>query len=560
MRPYKKTKTSHSHNDVDENQEGADEGNSVSSLLVGDSGPSSAHQSPPPVAVPDEEPSSLKRAFILADEDGDEEGTNRGKERDQEPEQEQPEQDGDRDQEQEQENYLADDASDSSSLDDNDEIGLNGAQNEILNELENCLAEERDNEDQGPKVSLEKYTSNFLRSELFSKGPMKFLEKYVFDDDGTSEYKVTDILCAFGFPLPLRLVEKYDQEEFKTFLPVAIKHFASSRKRLSYPHTIGEFSEAINRANKILVLTGAGISTSLGIPDFRSSTGLYAQLADCGLSDPQEVFDIQIFREDPSIFYRIAKEVLPGSKDLYTPTHAFIKMLYDKGKLLRNYTQNIDNLEANAGVPAEKIVQCHGSFASATCQTCGYKTDGASIFDNIRAQTVPMCPICAKTSAKINEFDDGDNARGVLKPDITFFGEALPSRFDELLFGPDNDAAQCDLVICIGTSLKVAPVSEIIRVVDRDTPQVYINKTPINHNEFDITFLGKCDDVIEWMTDELGWNFSHKMNKRLNNKEPKHSINTFPGGDIEYQENQATYRFNYRGDSSTGDSAATPTS
>src|SRR5699024_6259414 len=106
------------------------------------------------------------------------------------------------------------------------------------------------------------------------------------------------------------------------------------------------------------------ISTSLGIPDFRSKdTGLYARLEYLGLTDAQEVFDIHLFRQDPSIFYSIAKDILPTEKK-FSPTHAFLRLLQDKEKLLTNFTQNIDNVEANAGVLPENLVQCHGSFAT----------------------------------------------------------------------------------------------------------------------------------------------------------------------------------------------------
>lgn len=142
------------------------------------------------------------------------------------------------------------------------------------------------------------------------------------------------------------------------------------------------------------------ISTSLGIPDFRSKdTGLYAKLEHLGLSDPQEVFDIHVFREDPNIFFSIAKDILPTEKK-YSPTHGFIRLLQDKGKLLTNYTQNIDNIEANAGVIPEKIVQCHGSFATATCVKCQYKVAGDEIFEDIKKGVVPECVSCQKSIAE----------------------------------------------------------------------------------------------------------------------------------------------------------------
>lgn len=138
------------------------------------------------------------------------------------------------------------------------------------------------------------------------------------------------------------------------------------------------------------------ISTSLGIPDFRSKdTGLYSQLQHLGLSDPQEVFDIQLFREDPTIFYSVAKDILPSSKR-YTPTHAFIRLLQDKGKLLTNFTQNIDNLERHAGILSEKLIQCHGSFATATCIECKHKVPCEKIYYDLKAGKVARCDNCIK--------------------------------------------------------------------------------------------------------------------------------------------------------------------
>lgn len=138
------------------------------------------------------------------------------------------------------------------------------------------------------------------------------------------------------------------------------------------------------------------ISTSLGIPDFRSkNTGLYSQLAYLGLSDPQEVFDIHLFRDDPSIFYSVARNILPTT-NRFSPTHAFIRLLQDKDKLLTNFTQNIDNLEGYAGISAEKLIQCHGSFATASCQACKYKVKGEEIYKELKAGKVAYCGRCIR--------------------------------------------------------------------------------------------------------------------------------------------------------------------
>jgi NAD+-dependent protein deacetylase SIR2 len=109
--------------------------------------------------------------------------------------------------------------------------------------------------------------------------------------------------------------------------------------------------------------TGAGISTSAGIPDFRSpDTGLYANLSRLNLPYAEAVFDISYFRNNPLPFYTLAQELYPG-KYRPTITHSFITLLHKKGLLLKLFTQNIDCLEREAGVPDELIVEAHGSFA-----------------------------------------------------------------------------------------------------------------------------------------------------------------------------------------------------
>jgi NAD+-dependent protein deacetylase SIR2 len=132
------------------------------------------------------------------------------------------------------------------------------------------------------------------------------------------------------------------------------------------------------KVKKIVVMTGAGISTSAGIPDFRSpETGLYvidrqlesaydmltfcryANLARLKLPYAEAVFSIEYFRENPEPFYTLAQELYPG-KYRPTITHSFIRLLQDKGLLLKLFTQNIDCLEREAGVSDNKIIEAHG--------------------------------------------------------------------------------------------------------------------------------------------------------------------------------------------------------
>lgn len=322
-------------------------------------------------------------------------------------------------------------------------------------------------------------------------------------------------------------------------LSVAISRELSKRIKLPQYNSIDDAVELLKKSRNIIVLTGAGISTSLGIPDFRSKDGLYSKLQHLGLNDPQEVFSIDLFKEDPNYFYSVAKDIIPEG-DRYTPTHGFIRMLQQKGKLLTNYTQNIDNVEYIAGILPEKLIQCHGSFATATCMECKHNVPGEAIFPDIRAGRIPRCDVCItrlraqnqkggngmkrkrshngqdKKRRRFNSNSDSDEDEdydipqvGVMKPDITFFGEALPDKFSERLTTHDKNLV--DLVIVIGTSLKVAPVSEVVPYLSANIPQIFISRDPVSHVNFDIDLLGDCDIVVAELCRRAGWDLNHEM-------------------------------------------------
>lgn len=307
-------------------------------------------------------------------------------------------------------------------------------------------------------------------------------------------------LCsAFGVKIPSFLADSADDEAFYQLLGLAINRELNKRRRLVQYSTIDDAAALLQKSRNIMVITGAGISTSLGIPDFRSkNTGFYSKLQDLGFDEPEQVFDINNFDSDPTIFYKLAGDILPDLEK-WTPTHEFIRLLQDKDKLLTNYTQNIDNVEAHAGIQKEKLIQCHGSWATATCRKCKYRIPGNEIFDDIRGHTPAECKRCIQTIAetkpgmKRKRSSNGSKRRrgpgdddsedegqydipqpGIMKPDITFFGEALPDNFFNRLKNQDRD--KVDLVIVMGTSMKVAPVSEIPNFLPRDVPQIYISR------------------------------------------------------------------------------------
>jgi len=270
----------------------------------------------------------------------------------------------------------------------------------------------------------------------------------------------------------------------------------------------------------IITMAGAGISTSAGIPDFRSEgTGLYATINKKypDLPSPEHLFDISYFRNNPEPFYEFAKELLPpaeGQGYQPTPCHKFIKKLHDKGLLLRHYTQNIDGLERRTGLPAEKLVEAHGSFAAGShCIECQKKYSEEFVRDSVFKDTFPRCidANCLKRERKSKNQKKGSRPieGGLVKPDIVFFGESLPKRFFECA---DKDFKKCDLLIIMGTSLAVYPFAGLINMVKKSCPRLLINLerppafSPRSGFKNDVFLPGKCDDGCQDIENCLEWN------------------------------------------------------
>ncbi|KAH0491708.1 hypothetical protein TgHK011_003122 [Trichoderma gracile] len=242
------------------------------------------------------------------------------------------------------------------------------------------------------------------------------------------------------------------------------------------------------KARRIVVMTGAGISTAAGIPDFRSpKTGLYSNLARLNLPYAEAVFDIAYFRKRPEPFYVLAQELYPG-KFHPTISHAFIALLAEKGLLQMLFTQNIDCLERAAGVPADKIVEAHGSFATQRCIECKAEFPDEHMKAHVLRGDVPRCGEC----------------KGLVKPDITFFGEALPRAFSE----KSHHTAMADLVLVIGTSLTVYPFASLPEMARKETPRVLFNMEKVGSlgsRSDDVLELGACDDGVRKLAELLGW-------------------------------------------------------
>jgi NAD-dependent deacetylase len=193
----------------------------------------------------------------------------------------------------------------------------------------------------------------------------------------------------------------------------------------------------IVKSKKIVVFTGAGISTESGIPDFRSPGGFWEK------NDPDD-FTIQRFIADPENRRRRWQGFREGR--LTEPAepnaaHYAVAELHRLGRLYCVITQNVDNLHLAAGVPADMIFELHGNMQRAACMGCGRRYPIAEVMSRLDdGETTLDCPACG----------------GILKPDVVMFGEQLPS---DVLNRAAAHAASCDLFIVIGSSLVVYPAA-----------------------------------------------------------------------------------------------------
>ena len=196
------------------------------------------------------------------------------------------------------------------------------------------------------------------------------------------------------------------------------------------------FYEKIRTSKHCVALTGAGVSTLSGIPDFRGKGGLYTQ------PDSQKIFDIEYFDTDPAFYYKAAKEFIYNI-DEKEPSlvHTTLSLLEGRGVLKAIITQNIDFLHQMAG--SKRVIEVHGSPSRHYCRRCGYINDDfASIAAVVKSGELPICKNCST----------------VLKPAITFFGESLPAA---ALRDAQDEAGRADFMIVIGTSLSVYPAATI---------------------------------------------------------------------------------------------------
>ncbi len=213
-------------------------------------------------------------------------------------------------------------------------------------------------------------------------------------------------------------------------------------------------------SRRAVALTGAGISTPSGIPDFRSpSSGLWSRV------NPMVVASTWGFRANPQAFYEwiapLAEQMLTA---LPNPAHLALAELEGLGKLHAVITQNIDSLHQRAG--SQRVLELHGHARQAVCVRCQHEVPADQVLEQWRiTQQVPRCPECG----------------GVLKPAVVLFGDLLPR---DVWRAAENEARHCDVMLIAGSSLEVAPASDLpLMAYHAGARLILINyqPTPLDH-------------------------------------------------------------------------------
>jgi NAD-dependent deacetylase len=209
----------------------------------------------------------------------------------------------------------------------------------------------------------------------------------------------------------------------------------------------------VEEAERIVILTGAGISTDSGIPDFRGPQGVWTR-------DPEaeKLSDIRYYVADTEIRRKSWRSRLDHAAWTARPNagHTAIAELERRGKLHALITQNIDGLHQKAGSSAARVIEVHGTVHTAVCLSCGWKGPMQATLERVRlGDPDPSCRRCG----------------GILKSDTISFGQALAP---EVIEHAMNAAAEADLFISVGTSLQVYPIAGAVPVAKREGARVVI--------------------------------------------------------------------------------------
>jgi len=233
--------------------------------------------------------------------------------------------------------------------------------------------------------------------------------------------------------------------------------------------------ELLRGSKRMLIFTGAGISTGSGIPDFRGPDGVWKRRQPVYYHDFMRSEAARIEHWDYKLeAWAAFRDARPNA------THEAIARLGRAGRVQAVVTQNIDGLHARAGTLAEHLIELHGTNSLVECQACGRRSDPAPHFASFRKTRRP--PVC--------------ECGGFLKPATISFGQSLRN---EDLERAEAAAKAADLVVALGSTLSVYPASQIpLLAANRGVPYVIINRGPTEHDDLPEVTLRVEGDVGEF--------------------------------------------------------------
>eukprot|EP00930_Biecheleria_cincta_P076200 TRINITY_DN63414_c0_g1_i1.p1 TRINITY_DN63414_c0_g1~~TRINITY_DN63414_c0_g1_i1.p1 ORF type:complete len:267 (+),score=53.59 TRINITY_DN63414_c0_g1_i1:80-880(+) len=233
----------------------------------------------------------------------------------------------------------------------------------------------------------------------------------------------------------------------------------------------------VRAASRVLVLTGAGISTDSGIPDFRGPDGLWTKNPGA-----EEASDISIFRTDAGARKAFWKMMLMmrSIRPEPNPGHRALLDLERQGKLLLIVTQNVDGLHQLAGSSEGLVVEVHGGTHQSCCLSCGDLRDVTEALQRVEeGEEEPCCKQCG----------------GLLKANVVLFGEQLP---EAALARAELAARECDLLLCVGSTLSVYPIAGIVpRAKQAGASVIILNKGETDFDDLaDVRLEGSISEML----------------------------------------------------------------
>ena len=237
---------------------------------------------------------------------------------------------------------------------------------------------------------------------------------------------------------------------------------------------IGRLAELLREARKVVALTGAGISTESGIPDFRSpGTGLYASI------DPMEYLSVDALDSRPEQFWKYFVEVFALPKAEPNAGHTALAWLADNGYLSAVITQNIDGLHHKAG--SQPIFEVHGHLRTVHCTGCGRTWPMGDTVVQVQAGKLPTCGECGSR----------------VRPDVVLFGDPMPPAFQEAFEATQS----ADLVLVVGSSLSVSPANML--AFERNRLAI-VNRDPtVADSEADVVIHGSAGETLTALVEQL---------------------------------------------------------